>query len=145
MKGEKEFFRKKLIGGFNREDVVKYLAKLAKERNEAIEAQEKAEDDAKEMAEEVKMLRDEIKNLKAEAAKKASMQATEKAVKKGALNKSDISTESTEKIAEAKGTSDTNAEKEMETVTEAVQSPPAPVAKVKPTAARVKIKARRRE
>ena len=43
MEGEKEFFRKRFFGGFNREDVIKYIAKIANERNEALAAQEKAE------------------------------------------------------------------------------------------------------
>ena len=51
MKGEKEFFRKRFFGGFNRDDVIKYIAKIAQERNEAITAKEKAEKEAKTLAE----------------------------------------------------------------------------------------------
>ena len=58
MKGEKEFFRKRFFGGFNREDVVKYIAKIADERNEALAAQEKAETKAQELAEELRILRE---------------------------------------------------------------------------------------
>jgi len=58
MKGEKEFFRKRFFGGFNREDVIKYIAKMADERNEALAAQEKAESKAQELAEELKNLRE---------------------------------------------------------------------------------------
>ena len=43
MKGEKEFFRKRFFGGFNRDDVMKYIARIAEERNEAVSAKEKAE------------------------------------------------------------------------------------------------------
>jgi len=57
MEGEKEFFRKRFFGGFNREDVIKYITGLANERNEAIEAKEKAEKKARALAEEVKKLR----------------------------------------------------------------------------------------
>ena len=59
MKGEKEFFRKRFFGGFNREDVIKYIAKIADERNEALAAKEKAEQDSRALADEVKKLRGE--------------------------------------------------------------------------------------
>ena len=59
MKGEKEFFRKKVFGGFNRDDVIKYITGLAEERNEALEAKEKAEKKARALAEEIKKLREE--------------------------------------------------------------------------------------
>jgi len=59
MKGEKEFFRKRFFGGFNRNDVIKYIAKIAEERNEAIAAKEKAEKNARALAEEIKKLRGE--------------------------------------------------------------------------------------
>ena len=68
MKGEKEFFRKRFFGGFNREDVIKYIAKIAEERNEAITAKEKAETDARALADEVKKLREEIENNSCEKA-----------------------------------------------------------------------------
>jgi len=60
MKGEKEFFRKRLFGGFNREDVTKYIAKVANERNEALEACEKAEKRAHDLNEELCMLKESI-------------------------------------------------------------------------------------
>jgi hypothetical protein len=59
MKGEKVFFRKKLFGGFNRDDVVQYIAKIAEERNEAIKAKEKAEKEIFTLAREIKILRGE--------------------------------------------------------------------------------------
>ena len=82
MEGEKEFFRKRFFGGFNREDVIKYIAKIAGERNEALAAkekaekelseirtaQEKADHDARALAEEVKKLRDEKKAQTSNAA-----------------------------------------------------------------------------
>lgn len=37
MKGEVQFIKKQIFGGFNRKDVVDYVAKIAKERNEALE------------------------------------------------------------------------------------------------------------
>ena len=59
MVGEKEFFRKRFFGGFNRNDVIKYIAKIAEERNEAIAAKEKAEKEARALAEELRKLRGE--------------------------------------------------------------------------------------
>ena len=66
MKGEREFFRKKAFGGFNREDVIKYIAKIANERNEALTARDKAQKDAKVLADEIKQLREQIDKLSAE-------------------------------------------------------------------------------
>jgi len=43
MTGDVAYFRKRFIGGFNRDDVVAYIAKITTERNEAIEAKEKFE------------------------------------------------------------------------------------------------------
>ena len=60
MKGEKEYFRKKVFGGFNRDDVIKYIARIADERNEAIAAKEKAQKDAKALADEIKQLREQL-------------------------------------------------------------------------------------
>ncbi|MCL2426517.1 MAG: hypothetical protein FWD05_09295 [Oscillospiraceae bacterium] len=57
MKGEKEFFRKRLFGGFNREDVTKYIAKVANERNDAYEAKEKAEKKMHALEEELNKLK----------------------------------------------------------------------------------------
>ncbi|MCL2663251.1 MAG: hypothetical protein FWE83_07985 [Oscillospiraceae bacterium] len=60
MKGEKVFFRKKLFGGFNREDVVVYIAKIAEERNEAITAKEKAEKEVSKLTRELQIMRGEM-------------------------------------------------------------------------------------
>ena len=57
MTGEIMFFRKRFFGGFNRKDVVKYIAMLAEERNELAAAKDKAENDAKALAREVAALR----------------------------------------------------------------------------------------
>ena len=57
MQGEKEFFRKRFFGGFNREDVVRYIARIAQERNEAIEEKEKAESKVFALEEELQRLR----------------------------------------------------------------------------------------
>ena len=43
MEGEKEFFRKRVFGGFNRDDVIKYISKIAEERNDALKDKKKAE------------------------------------------------------------------------------------------------------
>jgi len=45
MTGEIVTFRKKFIGGFNRDDVAAYIAKITKERNDNIYAREKIERD----------------------------------------------------------------------------------------------------
>jgi len=43
MTGEIMSFRKKFIGGFNRDDVATYITKITKERNDSIKAKEKVE------------------------------------------------------------------------------------------------------
>jgi len=43
MTGERTLFRKRFFGGFNRKDVVEYIGRLARERNELEAAKEKAE------------------------------------------------------------------------------------------------------
>ena len=42
MTGEIQFMRKQIFGGFNRKDAVAYVAKIAKERNDARDANEEA-------------------------------------------------------------------------------------------------------
>jgi hypothetical protein len=75
MKGEIEFFRKRFFGGFNRDDVVKYISKLAQERNESRIALERAEKDARNLArmleakeKELTLLRAELEELRAAVA-----------------------------------------------------------------------------
>jgi len=76
--GEKEFFRKRFFGGFNREDVIKYIAGLAEERNEALAAKERAEKKARALAEEVKKLRGETAGTRSEPVVKAKSEPEEK-------------------------------------------------------------------
>ena len=57
MTGDSNYFRKRLFGGFNRTDVVNYVTALAKERNELEAAKDKAEKNARTLAEEVATLR----------------------------------------------------------------------------------------
>ena len=57
MTGEVYFFRKRFFGGFNKKDVVGYIAKLAQERNELAAAKDKADNDAKSLAREIAALR----------------------------------------------------------------------------------------
>ena len=64
MTGEINNFRKRFFGGFNRQDVVDYVAKLAQERNELSKARDKAIRDAKELAAEVASLRIELDEAK---------------------------------------------------------------------------------
>ena len=78
MSGEKEFFRKRFFGGFNREDVIKYIAGLAEERNEALAAKERAEKKARTLAEEVKKLRGETASIRSEPVVKAKSEPEEK-------------------------------------------------------------------
>ena len=57
MTGEIKFFRKRFFGGFNREDVVSYIASMAQERNALADAKDKAEDDVRELNRAVTALR----------------------------------------------------------------------------------------
>ena len=57
MAGEIKFFRKRFFGGFNRKDVVGYIATMAKERNDLESARNKAEDSVRELNREVTALR----------------------------------------------------------------------------------------
>ena len=62
MTGEIQFMRKQIFGGFNRKDVVEYVAKIAKERNEAREAYSGA-------SKKIEALEAEIEELKLELEK----------------------------------------------------------------------------
>ena len=57
MTGEIRFFRKRFFGGFNREDVINYIAMIAQERNELLAAKEKAESENVDLIREVATLR----------------------------------------------------------------------------------------
>ena len=57
MTGDSNYFRKRVFGGFNRQDVVNYITELAKERNVSEAGKDKAEKDARELAAEVAALR----------------------------------------------------------------------------------------
>ena len=64
MQGEIQFIKKQIFGGFNRKDVVAYIAKMAKERNEAREACKAATTKLEELTEEIKALKLELENSK---------------------------------------------------------------------------------
>jgi len=64
MTGEIRFFRKRFFGGFNREDVVDYVSKLARERNESRDAKDAAEEEARLLAFEAESIRLELENTK---------------------------------------------------------------------------------
>jgi len=64
MEGEQNIFRKKIIGGFNRQDVVEYITKLAKERNDLQNAKNKAASDARALEAEVAALRTELGSVR---------------------------------------------------------------------------------
>jgi len=61
MEGEIKFFRKRFIGGFNRQDVIEYVAGLSMERDEYIAAKERAERYAQMLSEEIVALKHELK------------------------------------------------------------------------------------
>lgn len=61
MTGEVEYFRKRFVGGFNREDVVKYISKLAQERNDWRAAKEKADLDMQALGDRIAALENEIR------------------------------------------------------------------------------------
>ena len=64
MSGEVNYFRKRFFGGFNRQDVVDYIAKLAKERNESTAAKDKAVKEVQSLTNEVESLQAEVKSLR---------------------------------------------------------------------------------
>jgi chromosome segregation ATPase len=80
MLGEISFFRKRFLGGFNRQDVVDYISKLAKERNEFRDAKDKAVQDARALASEVASLRQELDTAR-RTANEYKVEALETAVK----------------------------------------------------------------
>ena len=76
MTGDINFFRKRFLGGFNKEDVVGYVAKLAQERNELESAKEKAESLARALAGEVASLRLEMDEAKRAMSEKYNRKAS---------------------------------------------------------------------
>ena len=60
MTGDIKAFRKRFFGGFNEQDVVDYVSKLAQERNEQEDAKNKAIASARILANEVESLRSEL-------------------------------------------------------------------------------------
>ena len=64
MTGDINFFRKRFLGGFNREDVVSYIAKLGRENSELAAAKEKAVRDVSVLESEVAQLRLEVEETK---------------------------------------------------------------------------------
>jgi len=59
MTGEIRFFRKRFIGGFNRQDVIDYITELAQEREKNLALREKAEQDVWALEAEIMSLRRE--------------------------------------------------------------------------------------
>ena len=74
MSGEKELFRKRFIGGFNRKDVINYIATIKNERKESIEAKERAEKEVADLRRYVAYLIGELK--KRDAAEATATAAT---------------------------------------------------------------------
>jgi len=98
MANETKLFRKRFFGGFNRNDVVQYVSKLAKERNEYKNAVEAAQAEARVAAEEIEPLR-----LEVQVAKKALAEAHEQ-MKNSVESEKQISEEKEKAIQEAKDT-----------------------------------------
>ena len=71
MTGESSYFRKRFFGGFNREDVVEYISKVAKERNELATELEKANKDMQALRDEIQATADENATLKRESVRVA--------------------------------------------------------------------------
>jgi chromosome segregation ATPase len=67
MTGEIKFFRKRFIGGFNRQDVVDYIAELAQQRDENLALKQKAEQDTRALEAEILSLRRECEEAKRQA------------------------------------------------------------------------------
>lgn len=80
MSGELNFFRKRFFGGFNRQDVIDYVEKLARERNELRLAKEKVEQDMQTITEESATLRSALEEAKLEANRNRT-EALEAAIK----------------------------------------------------------------
>ena len=59
MTGEIKFFRKRFIGGFNRQDVIDYITELAQERDKNLALKEKAQQDVRALASVVASLKNE--------------------------------------------------------------------------------------
>jgi len=66
MAEEISYFRKRFLGGFNREDVIRYITKLTKERNGLRDAKEAADEEARAIADEIEPLRKEIAEVRGE-------------------------------------------------------------------------------
>lgn len=64
MTGEISYFRKRFLGGFNREDVIDYIEKLAQERNKLQEEKDKAEHRLLILTSELETLRLEIEQAR---------------------------------------------------------------------------------
>ena len=64
MAGEINSFRSRFFGGFNRGDVVEYIEKLSKERNEMEAAKIKAEDEVRALTPEIERFRSEAEEAR---------------------------------------------------------------------------------
>ena len=64
MAGEISYFRKRFLGGFNREDVIDYIEKLAQERNKLQAEKAAAEQAVSKLAGELETLRHEVEEAR---------------------------------------------------------------------------------
>jgi len=64
MKGEIKFIKKQMFGGFNRKDMVAYVAKIAHERNEEREAKAAAQERIEALLNEIDALKLELEEYK---------------------------------------------------------------------------------
>jgi len=66
MTGKIHPFRSRFMGGFNRQDVIDYIAKLAEERNAQRAAKDMAEQEARTLADEIERLKQELEKAQRE-------------------------------------------------------------------------------
>ena len=111
MNGEVEYFRKRFFGGFNRKDVVAYIARLANERNEQQSAKEKAERELQSLIDSTEEQRNKYNELKVDLEAKT-------------LECDQLKIEYEEKLAECAGLKAAlkNAKRQYEAVIQAEQS-----------------------
>jgi hypothetical protein len=77
MTGDANFFRKRFLGGFNQQDVVEYVTKLAQERNMYREAKLRAEEEAEKLSGELERVRREAREYKVAALEDAAKALSE--------------------------------------------------------------------
>ena len=67
MSGEIKIFKRELVGGFDRQDVIEYIEQQAREKQRIKQESEAAHGEIKELRQQVQELDEEVKNVKAQA------------------------------------------------------------------------------